>query len=67
MDESKLEQLAIDTAKEVKRWGDTKTLGPMSARERRVIHVTLEADPEVVSESGEERPDGRKTVVIRLA
>lgn len=66
-DESKLERKALDAAKEVKRWGETKTLGPLNARERRVIHMALKELDYVSAESGEEVSPGMKRIVVRPA
>lgn len=65
----RLHLMATDTAKEVKRWGQPRELGPFSARDRRAIHVALKDDPEVVTESESESDGsgGMKKVVIRLA
>ena len=46
-----LEQQAKDAAKEVKRWGEPVKLPEMNAHDRRIIHVTLQDDPEVTTES----------------
>jgi len=66
VDEERFTALAMDAAKEVKKWGLTKQLGPFTARERRVIHLALRDDPDVESASGPEESDGRKKVIIRL-
>ena len=65
-DEERLRQQALDTAKEVKRWGDDVTLPPMGPRERRVIHVTLQDDPEVTSSSVESGRGDLKQVIVSL-
>ena len=59
---------AMDAAKEVKRWGEPFTLPPMNGRDRRIVHVTLEGDTEITTESvvpdnGDER---RKSIIISL-
>ena len=66
-DTERLEKLAADAAKEVKRWGQTKKIGPFNAGERRVVHMTLRNDEEVETES-EEQADrkGLKKVMVRL-
>jgi len=65
-DTERLTQMALDAAKEVKRWGQAKRIGPFNARDRRVIHVALREDEQVEteSESGDER--SQKKVVVRL-
>ncbi|NOY74504.1 MAG: KH domain-containing protein [Kiritimatiellaeota bacterium] len=66
--EARIRQQALDTAKEVKRWGEPATLSPMSGRDRRFVHLALEDDPEIATESatpsdGDER---YKSIVISL-
>jgi len=56
--------LAVRIAEQVKAKGSPFTLEPMSAFERRIIHVTLADDPDVTTEStgfGEDRK-----VVVKL-
>ena len=67
VDSEKFECLANDSAKEVKRWQKEKRLGPFSPAERRVIHMTLKDDEEVLTES-ESIPgeSGRKYIIIKL-
>lgn len=62
-----LSRMALDTAKEVKRWGETKEIGPFGARDRRAIHVALKEMHEVETESGPEVRKGMKMVIVRLA
>ena len=62
--EENLRQQALDAAKEVRHWGDPKTLPAMNAHDRRIIHITLKDDPEVVTESIGE--GAMKKVVISL-
>ncbi|MCF6177605.1 MAG: KH domain-containing protein [Victivallaceae bacterium] len=63
-DEDTLKKQALDAAKEVKRWGDPTTLPRMNAHERRIIHITLEDDSEIITASD---GDGNlKNVVISL-
>ena len=57
-------QQAIDAAKEVKRWGESVTMPAMNAHDRRIIHVTLQDDPEIMTES--EGDGAIKKVVISL-
>jgi spoIIIJ-associated protein len=59
-----LEQLARDKGKEVKRWGDAVKLPELNARDRRIVHMTLKDDPELVTES--EGEGAFKKVVISL-
>ncbi|MCQ2380603.1 MAG: hypothetical protein MJ025_06770, partial [Victivallaceae bacterium] len=62
--EEQLAQMARDAAKEVKRWGTPKSLPEMNARDRRIIHITLQDDPEIQTES---HGDGAmKKVMISL-
>lgn len=59
-----LAKLAKDTAKEVKRWGEPVKMAAMNAHDRRIIHVTLQNDTDIVTES--EGEGSLKQVVIRL-
>ena len=59
-----LERQALDAAKEVKRWGDAIKLPEMNAHDRRIIHLALKEDPEVVTES--EGEGAMRQVVISL-
>ena len=59
-----LEQQARDAAKEVKRWGDPVKMPEMNAHDRRIIHMTLKGDPEIVTAS--EGEGAMKKVVISL-
>jgi len=49
--EETLRRLAKRLASQVKRTGDPITLDAMSALERRIIHLALQGDPEVVTRS----------------
>lgn len=61
---AQLELQAQDAAKEVKRWGEPVKLPEMNAHDRRIIHITLKDDPEIVTESIGE--GAMKKVVISL-
>jgi spoIIIJ-associated protein len=59
-----LRQQALDAAKEVHQWGSPKTLPPMNSHDRRIVHITLEGDAALTTNSigdGENR-----SVVIAL-
>ena len=59
-----LRQQALDAAKEVHQWGTPKTLPPMNSHDRRIVHITLEGDAALTTNSigdGENR-----SVVIAL-
>ena len=59
-----LRQHALDTAKEVRRWGEPVTLPQMNSHDRRIIHITLENEPDLMTESF---GDGAmKSVVVSL-
>jgi spoIIIJ-associated protein len=64
MTEEDLRALALDKAKEVKKWGESVTLGEMNAHDRRIIHVTLQDDAELTTRS--EGEGSMKKVVISL-
>ncbi len=55
---------AIDASKEVKRWGEPVVLPPMNSHDRRIIHITLQEDPELITAS--EGEGSLKKVVISL-
>ncbi len=67
VDEERLRTLAEETAKEVKRWGETQKTGPLSAAERRIVHMALRGDHEIETESEEPDQNGCKCVIVRLA
>ena len=46
-----LEKMAGRLAENVKRTGRAVTIGPFSAHDRRIIHITLKEDPSVKTES----------------
>ena len=60
--EETLKQLAIRLANRVKKNGDRVVLEPMNGYERKIIHVTLQNDPQVRTES--EGQDPYRHVVI---
>ena len=62
--DEKLRQHALDTAKEVRRWGESVTLPPMNSHDRRIIHITLENEPDLSTESIGE--GAMKSVVVSL-
>ena len=64
---TRLEALAKDIAKEVKKLGRPRVIGPYSPAERRIIHVTLENDPEVETISDAEAgPNRSKKITVSL-
>lgn len=64
--EETLRNLASRMAERVRRSGQTVTLEPMIAQERRVIHLTLQDHPEVETRSEGEDPF-RKIIISRKA
>ncbi|NLF92895.1 MAG: KH domain-containing protein [Oligosphaeraceae bacterium] len=67
VDKERFQCLATEAAKEVKRWQQEKKLGPFSPAERRVIHITLEQDEQICTESEPIPGDtGRKFVIVKL-
>ncbi len=67
IDKERFECLAVEAAKEVKRWQQEKKLGPFSPAERRVIHITLEQDEQISTQSEPIPGDtGRKYVIVKL-
>ena len=64
-DSEKVTKLALDAAKEVKRWGEPVSLKPMNSHDRRLIHMTLKEDNEVQTESSSVQGSDRlKTIVV---
>jgi len=55
---------ALDASKEVKRWGEPVVLAPMNSHDRRIIHITLQDDPELITAS--EGEGSLKKVVISV-
>lgn len=62
--DGQLRQQAMDSAKEVRRWGEAVTLPPMNSHDRRIIHITLESEKDLQTESTGE--GNFKSVVISL-
>ena len=60
-----LAKIVKDAAKEVRLWGEPKTLGPFNSFERREIHTILAEIPGVFEESGADLGDNRKTITIK--
>ena len=57
-----LEHIAIKTAQEVQKTGDSVQLEPMSPGERRIVHLTLKDNPDVQTNS-DGQGDFRKVVI----
>ena len=66
--DERITKQALDAAKEVKRWGDSITLPPMNAKDRRIVHVALEKEPDLVTESivPEGEKGNYKSIVISV-
>ena len=50
-------KLALDSAERVKGEGEPISLAPMNPYERRIIHMTLQTDPDIKTESRGKEPD----------
>ncbi len=61
-----LEQLALRLAAKARATGRFVTLNPMSARDRRIVHLTLQSDPSVSTRS-EGEGNYRKLVIVPTA
>jgi len=61
---NELNEIAIETAKKVRRTKESITLEPMSAYERRIVHLKLAEQPDIVTESIGEEPERR--LVVRM-
>ena len=59
-------QRAIEAADKVRRWGEPVRIGPFGAFDRRVIHLHVQADPELEALSEGEEDGGLKRMIIRL-
>lgn len=57
-------ELAFKAAQKVRRMKKSITLEPMSSYERRIIHLKLAEEPDIVTESTGQEPE--RKVVIRL-
>ena len=60
--ENTVREIAFRAARQVKATGDPITLDAMQPFERRAIHLALESDPDVSTESIGEEPDRRVVV-----
>lgn len=58
-----LERLALETATRVRERGEPVELEPMSAPERKIVHLRLQDEPDVATESEGEEPN-RYVVVL---
>jgi len=65
--EHTVREIAYRAARQVKVTGDPITLDAMQAFERRAIHLALEDDPDVTTNSVGEEPDRRVMVIPRKA
>jgi spoIIIJ-associated protein len=61
---NELSEMAMDIAKKVRRSKKAVILEPMSPYERRIIHLKLAEQPDIVTESIGEEPE--RKVVVRL-
>jgi len=61
---NELNEMALDLAKKVRRTKKAITLDPMPAHERRIIHLKLAEQPDIVTESIGEEPERR--LVVRI-
>ena len=64
--EAKARELALRAARQVRASGDPIQLDPMSAFERRVVHLALEEDDAVVTVSVGQEPDRHVVVEPRV-
>ena len=63
--ERQLRQLARRMAEQALRTGKRQILEPMSAAERRIVHLELRNHPDVESESIGEEPNRKVTIVLK--
>lgn len=62
----RLEKLARDVAKEVKRWGEAKTIGTLTPDEQDVVRNALRDETEVRIEIGETHGGKAETIVTAV-
>lgn len=63
--DARLRETALNAAARVRKAGHAVELDPMSAAERRIVHMALADEPDVFTESSGEGPDRR--VVVKPA
>lgn len=63
--EEALEEIARRTTAEVRDYGEPVELSPMPAAERRIIHLAVQDDPELTTESVGAGPSRRVRIVYR--
>lgn len=63
--DARLRETALNAAARVRKAGHAVELDPMSAAERRVVHMALADEPDIFTESSGEGPDRR--VVVKPA
>ena len=61
--ERQLRQMALRMADQVSKTGRKISLEPMTATERRIIHLALRDNPQITTESIGEEPN-RKVVIL---
>jgi len=61
---NELIELAVETAKKVRRTKKAVILNPMPAYERRIIHLYLAEQPDIITESIGEEPE--RKIIVRL-
>ena len=63
--ESRVEKIAVESAEEVMVSGKEVVLPPMTARERRIVHVTIKKNDKLTSYSTGERADRRVVIALK--
>ena len=63
--EEALEEIAQRTSAEVRDYGEPVELSPMPAAERRIIHLAIQDDPDLTTESIGDGPSRRVRIVYR--
>lgn len=66
-DRERLETMAGNTAKEVKRWGESRTIGPFQDEEYEVIRAVLAADRQIEMRTENGDRGGSRRVIVQLA
>lgn len=57
---------AAEAADRVRRWGEPTKIGPLSAFDRRIIHLHMQKDPELEAVSEGDEGAGMKRMIIRV-
>ena len=57
---------ALEAAEKVRRWGESTTIGPLGALDRRVVQQHFDKDSELEAITDDKEEAGRKKMIIRI-